>query len=286
MAQGPNAQQAEFWNSGPGQQWVTHADDFDAISREISDALVAACAPAPGEAVLDVGCGGGRSSFQLAEAVGPAGHVLGLDISEPLVGLARARRARLRVSNADFAVGDAETHRLEPGRRDLVASRFGMMFFADPVAAFRNIARALRPGGRMVFVAWAGPEGNPFFTLPQAAAVARLGPVDPVPPEAPGPMAFRDAPRVQRLLQAAGLTDVRADTVDAALHHPGGLEGLLAFVAHVGPVSRTLRDKGGTEADRAAIVAALRDAFARYVAPDGIRLPARVTYFSARTPTA
>lgn len=284
MTGGPNAEQAEFWNSAASRYWVTRAADFDAINRELTERLLAACAPEAGEQTLDIGCGGGTTSFALADAVGPEGSVLGLDISEPLLSLAETRRQGRGDANVAFQLGDAEVHRFEPAGRDLVISRFGVMFFADPVAAFRNIGAALRPGGRMVFVAWGGPEANPFFALPQAAAAARLGPLPDVPPEAPGPMAFRDPARVAGLLRAAGLAEVRAEPTDVDLHHPGGVEAMVALTTSVGPVSRALRETGGTEADRAAIAEALRTAFAPFATPDGIRVPARVIYYFAARP--
>ena len=200
-----NADQATFWNAQPGQNWVDFQADLDAQLSEVTDRLLAACAARPGERVLDIGCGAGGSTLALAAAVGAVGSVLGLDLSEPLLARAEERRRDLALGNVRFARGDAQDHPFAPGGFDLAASRFGVMFFADPVAAFRNIARALRPGGRLVFVAWAGPEHNPWFAIPQRAAVARLGPVAPTPPDAPGPMAFRDAARVTGLLEAAGL---------------------------------------------------------------------------------
>ena len=178
--------------------------------------------------------------------------------------------------------GDAQDHRFEGGL-DLATSRFGVMFFADPQAAFRNIAGGLRPGGRLVFVAWGGPEHNPWFALPRRAAVARLGPEPPAPADAPGPMAFRDAARVTGLLAAAGLRDPRARPLDLGLPNPGGLDALLDLVGSIGALPRILREQGGTPEDRAAILAVIRDRFAPFATSGGgIRLPARVILFSAR----
>jgi SAM-dependent methyltransferase len=279
-----NADQAVFWNSGPGRNWVRYQADLDANHAEITARLLAAAAPKPGENVLDIGCGAGGSTFRLAEAVGPSGRVDGLDISDPLLALAEDRRQALGLANVAFSAGDAQTAPLAAACYDLVASRFGMMFFADPVAAFRNLAAALRPGGRMVFVAWAGPETNPWFAVPQAAAVARLGPVAPSAPDAPGPMAFRDAPPVLGLLAAAGLVDARAEPADVAIHHPGGLDAIVRMCGEIGTLPRVLREKGGTEADKAAILAMVRTAFAPHVTAEGIRIPARVILYSARRP--
>ena len=284
MVHASNADQAAFWNDEPGRNWVARQADLDTMIREVTDRLLAACAPEPGETVLDVGCGAGASTLALAEGVAPSGSAHGLDLSAPLIERAEERRCELGLGNVSFEIGDAQDHAFAPGRFDLAASRFGIMFFADPVTAFRNIATGLCPGGRMVFVAWAGPEANPWFVLPQQAAVDRLGPVPPVPPEAPGPMAFRDMPRVLDLLEAAGLQRCRGEALDVDLHHPGGLEAALDLAGHIGPIPRMLRDKGGTPGDRAAILDNLRAGFETFRSSDGIRVPARINLFSAVRP--
>ena len=277
----PNSEQVEFWNSGPGRNWVRHQAELDVSLTEITDLLVAACAVRPGERILDVGCGAGGSTLRLAEAAGKGGRVEGLDISGPLLALAERRAAEAGATNVSFARGDAQTARLVPGRHDLVASRFGVMFFADPRAAFANLGQSLRPGGRMVFVAWAGPEHNPWFTVPQRAAVARLGPAAPAAPEAPGPMAFRDTARVLRILADAGLRDARVEAADLHLVYPGGLDAVLALCQEIGSLPRMLREKGGTPEDKTAILAAIRDDFAPFAGPEGVRVPGRVNVFSA-----
>jgi SAM-dependent methyltransferase len=276
-----NADQAAFWNAEPGENWVRHQPDMDILQREITERLLGACAPRTGEAVLDIGCGAGGSTFALGEAVGPSGRVHGLDISAPLLARAEERRRGLGMANVSFEAGDAQDHPLEPGGFDLVASRLGTMFFSDPVAAFRNVARALRPGGRMAFAAWAGPEHNPWFALPGRVAAERLGPIAAPPPDAPGPMAFRDSTRVIALLQAAGLDGAASETLDVSLHHPGGLDPVLGLVGGLGIVPRLVREKGGTEADLAAILDGVRAALAPFRCADGIRVPARIHVFSA-----
>lgn len=284
MTQSPNAEQVEFWNAQPGQNWVTHAADLDVMMRGITDILMAAAAPSPGERALDIGCGAGASSLALGEAVGPAGAVLGLDISAPLLRRAEERRAEGGAANVAFENADAQDHAFAPGGFDLAVSRMGVMFFADPVAAFRNVRTALRPGGRIAFVAWAGPEANPWFATPQRVAVARLGPVAATPRDAPGPMAFQDLDRVCALLTAADVAEVRGETVATDLHHPGGVEAVVALARHVGPTSRVLRERNGTPEDEAAILTALTDELERYRSADGIRIPAAINLFTARSP--
>ncbi|MFO1144111.1 MAG: methyltransferase domain-containing protein [Amaricoccus sp.] len=277
-----NAGQAAFWTDQAGPSWVELEAELEAGTAAISERLLAACAVRPGEAVLDVGCGAGGSTRALAAAVGPGGRVLGVDISAPL--LARARERSAGVGNVDFEQGDAQDHAFPAAAFDLAASRFGVMFFANPVAAFRNIAGALRPGGRLVFVAWAGPEHNPWFSVPRQVAVARLGPVDAPQPDAPGPMAFRDAERVTGLLAAAGYVGVAAETVDTEMRPPDGVAGALRMLSRIGPVPGILREKGAGEADRDAIMRALGGALARFEGADGLRVPARVIVYSALRP--
>lgn len=286
MTEAANAAQAEFWNVGPGQTWVRRQTDLDALLGGVTDLLLAAAAPRPGEAALDVGCGAGASTFALAAAVGPAGRVTGLDISAPLLARAEARRAEfgLGLGDVGFLLADAQDHPFPPQGFDLVASRFGLMFFADPVAAFANMRRGLRPGGRIVFAAWAGPERNPWFALPQGVAAARLGAEAPADPDGPGPMAFRDLDRVRGLLAAAGFTAVDAALAQTELHHPGGVAAVVDLASEVGPTARLLRERAAGEADRQAIAEDLAAALQPFRSPDGVRIPAGINLVSARAP--
>jgi SAM-dependent methyltransferase len=282
MPQDDNAAQAEFWNARPGQNWVTFQSDLDAMHEAVNALLVEVAAPRSGERVLDIGCGAGASSFALAGEVAPSGHVLGVDISAPLVARAEERRRELGLDGVEFVVADAQSHRFEPGRSDLAASRFGLMFFSDPVAAFRNIAAALRPGGRLAFAAWDRAEDNPWFVWPLRVAEARLGAGTPQPPDAPGPLAFRDRFRVAAILEAAGFADAAGESRAVELHHPGGLEAVMRLAAQVGPVARLVREKAAAPEDVAAIAEATAAEFARFRTADGIRIPARVNLFTAR----
>ena len=177
---------------------------------DIGDIGLAAAAPRHGEHVIDIGCGTGGTTAALAHAVGIAGHVLGVDISEPLIEAARAHR----LDNATFVVGDAATHPFKAGSYDLVFSRFGVMFFADPVAAFRNIRRALKPAGRLVFIAWRTPQENPWGTVPVRAAQPFLPPQPRPGPEDPGQFSFGDRARVERILGEAGFQSLRLEPID------------------------------------------------------------------------
>ena len=210
--------------------------------------------------------------------------MLGIDISAPLLDRAEARRRTAGLGQVGYVRGDAQTHALPATEFDAAISRFGVMFFADPVAAFRNIAGALRPSGRVVFAAWAGTEGNPWFALPFRIAVDRLGPVPAPPPDAPGPMAFSDTDRVTGLLRSAGLTDVSAEKRRLELHHPGGVDAITRLATEVGPAVRLAREKNGTEEDIAAITREIGKAFADCATPDGIRIPAEIILYRATRP--
>jgi SAM-dependent methyltransferase len=251
----------------------------------VTDLLLAEAAPAPGEAVIDIGCGAGATTLAFAAAVGPAGRVLGVDISGQLLARAAERAAAAGLGRIGWLHADAQAGPLPDGF-DVAVSRFGMMFFDDPVAAFARIGATLRPGGRLVFAAWGPAEANPWFGEAFRAALRRLGPAPPTAPDAPGPLAFADRARVLGLLRDAGLADCAAEARQVGLHLPGGLAAALDLAGDVGPAKRLLRERGGTAADRAAIADELAARLARYVTADGIRIPAEVNLFRARRPLA
>ena len=279
-----NRDQRTFWNDAPGRKWVDRQVDLDHLHASVLDLVVARAALQPGERVLDIGCGAGASCLALAREVGPEGRVIGLDISEPLLALARERAAG--TPNVELQLGDAQTD--APGRDfDVVTSRFGVMFFDDPVAAFANIATLMRPGGRMIFAAWARQEDNPWFRLPLEAAVERLGPAPAAgDPDGPGPMAFRDIDRVTGLLRQAGLADVGGERVALELVHPGGSDVVHRLALEIGTASRHVRDMNGDEADVQAIREALKERLAVFDRDGAFRIPAAINLFTARRPGA
>lgn len=279
---GANAGQAEFWTTGPGLKWAAHHARLDALFATITTELLDRAAIAPGEDVLDIGCGAGDSTLAAADRAGPGGRVTGLDISETLLDVARQRAAGR--PEIRFVLADAQTHAFAPARHDLLLSRFGLMFFADPVAGFRNLAQALKPGGRAVFVTWARMEANPWNRDAKAVGVARLGPVPADDPRAPGQFAFAEIGYVTDILARAGFRDITGEETPSNLHVAGRAEDAAELATGIGPVSRILRENGGTEADRAAIATDLADLFRAYEGPDGVRVPALLNHFSARRP--
>lgn len=279
----PNAEQAEYWNSAPGRTWLAHEDMLDTLLGEVETRLVERADPRPGERAVDIGCGTGATARVLAARVGPDGRVLGVDISEPLLQRARERSAGL--TQLSFLLADAQSHRFEEGDADLLASRFGVMFFDDPVAAFRNMLTALRPGGRIAFVAWGPVDGNPWFTIPRDAAIARVGKPAPQPPTAPGPLAFADRDRVRSILDEAGCSDIQADAEGIHLVWPGELAALAGLSTSVGPAARILREREGGPEDEAAVRESVTEKLSGFFrGPEGFRIPASLNFFSARRP--
>ncbi len=236
-----NAAQIENWNLRTGEIWVRFQPRLDAQISPLGEQAMTALAPAAGERVLDIGCGCGQTSVNLATRVAPGGAVLGVDVSEPMLGLARSRPRPAGAAPLDFRRADAQVEDLGAGAFDAVFSRFGVMFFADPSAAFANIRAALRPGGRLSFVCWRAMALNPMMTAPLEAARALLPPLPPADPLAPGPFAFADAARVRRILGAAGFTDIVISPFDADLVG-GTLEEAVELSLFVGPLATVLRD--------------------------------------------
>lgn len=276
-----NTGQHTFWNDAPGRAWVAQQPAMDLLMTNVTALVMAEAALRPGQRVLDVGCGAGALTLAAARAVGLQGGALGVDISAPLLARAEELASAEGLEQARFLRADAQDHGFAPAVFDLVLSRFGVMFFADPVAAFANLAGAMRPGGRMVLAVWGRAAANPFFATPGRIGAARLGPPPPSDPDGPGPMAFSDIPRVLGILRAAGLR-AEGRAVELTLDHPSGIEPVLDLLSHLGGLPRLLRETGGTAEDLAAILAALREEWSGLVGDDGcLRIPAEINLYTA-----
>src|SRR5262245_350855 len=237
---------------------------------------LAALAPQPGERILDIGCGGGATALDLVRAVAPEGTVVGIDLSAAV--LAFAQRAAEGCERVRFVQADAEVYPFEPASFDAAFSRFGVMFFADPVAAFLNIRRSLRPSGRLAFVCWRALEDNPLDFLPLTAASRHLPPQPVHDPDAPGPFAFADPGRVRGILDRAGFGEIDMTAYDEEVGS-GDLDAMLAVCSRVGALGKILREN---PALRAAALPAVRSALAAYDGPEGVRLKAATWVVTAR----
>jgi SAM-dependent methyltransferase len=276
MTESLNDAQIEFWNTAGGETWAGFQAQLDRQMAPLGEEGVQVLAPRAGEHILDIGCGCGDTTLALAKAVGAAGSVVGVDVSRPMLEVARNRPAD--GLNLEFIAGDAQTADLGAARFDAVYSRFGVMFFADPAAAFANIRAAIRPGGRMTFVCWRPLADNAWFSAPMAAARPFLPPAEPAEPNAPGPFAFSDPDRVKSILGAAGFSSVTLDPFDTKIGS-GDLDATLTLVLRVGPLGWALREHPEA-ADKA--TEAVRSALATFDTPQGVLMPAAVWIVSAR----
>lgn len=274
-----NSEQRDFWSDDAGQIWVDQRQTMDTALAPVLDAVLDWSALKPGESVMDIGCGAGTSSFEAATLVGAAGHVRGADISTTLI--AEARRRGADHSNVDFDLCDAATEDFADQQRDIVLSRFGVMFFENSKDAFANMSKALKPKGRMVFATWGAIPDNPYFTLPAAVSKTVFDPRERTDPDAPGPFALRDIDRVTGILKAADLTQIQAEAVPMDLTPPGSAEDVAALMCQIGPAQAALAHFGADEAQRRALMEALTSALDPFVTSDGVRIPALINLFSA-----
>ncbi|MBS0471133.1 MAG: methyltransferase domain-containing protein [Proteobacteria bacterium] len=273
-----NADQIEYWNGPAGQRWAEARDTMDANMASIAKALLDFVAAKPGEHVLDIGCGSGGTTLAYAKAVGVGGQVIGADISRPMLAVARERGAA-NGSKAEFIEADASTFAFKP-EFDVVASRFGVMFFADPTAAFANIRKALKPGGRLAFVCWRSMPENLWAAAPFAAARDLLPEQPPADPHAPGPFAFADSARTVGILEGAGFKDVTATKLDTVMHIARTAPEAAQFSLRIGPLSRAA---SVVEPDvRAKIEARVAEAMKKFETPDGVSPPAACWLVGAR----
>lgn len=272
----------EFWDRRAAA-WERRADELSEFSDTYGRAAIDALAPEPGERVLDVGCGPGVTTVELARRVGPDGTATGVDISEGMIGAARRRAEAADITNASFLVADAATADLG-GPVDGIYSRFGVMFFGDPAAAFTNIVGALRPGGRLAWAVWGPLPDNPWMFVPSLAAAAPLQAELTIPePGAPGPFSLADADQARALLVGAGLVDVSVTPVDGArVITAANADKDVAMVLEVGPFGEAY-DAADDAARRAAIDAVLA-AMESYREGDGWRLPGRSLTLTGRRP--
>ncbi|QNJ93505.1 methyltransferase domain-containing protein [Mycolicibacterium fluoranthenivorans] len=277
MTERVNAAQVQAWNGDSGRAWVTLQPVLDQTLKPFEDLIVdsVAAAAEPRAQILDLGCGTGATTLALAERVG--GLCTGIDISEPMIELARTR-ARDRRLPVDFIIGDAQAFPFPAHTFDVLVSRFGVMFFDDPQAAFGNLRRATRPGGRLTFVCWRHPEDNPFMATAERAAAHLLPDLKPVIAGSPGPVAFADPDRTRSVLSAGGWSAIDIRPVDVTCTMPES--DLLPYLTQMGSVGRALRTVDSRT--RAQVIAALREAYSEFVVDGEVRYPAACWMVEAR----
>ena len=283
---GPNAEQVRNWNETAAPKWVEYQEVLDAQLDALGRLTMDRARLSPGERVLDVGCGCGATTRALAARVGANGSALGIDVSGPMLARATALAHEARLPNVRFTNADAQTHRFEPSSADVLFSRFGVMFFVDPPAAFRNLRGALRAGGRLAFVCWQPLAENPWLLVPLGAAAQHIQLPPPPAPGAPGPFAFADPDRVRGILDQAGFEGIHLESVrDTLSVGGGGLEDAVRILLEgVGPTSAALRE--ADPAVRPRVYAAVREALTPFVTPAGLRMACAAWIVTAHAPGA
>jgi SAM-dependent methyltransferase len=254
------AEQTTLWNGSAGRTWVESQQLLDQLLQPFEDLVVNAISMENPDRVLDVGCGTGSTTLAIARHLGPNGRCTGIDISEPMLAAARARAAKVSAP-PNFILADAQTYAFEPASFDAIVSRFGVMFFADPVQAFANLRRAAKNGAHLCFVAWRSAAENAFMTTGERIAAPLLPSLPPRRPDEPGQFAFGDGGRVRRILEESGWSSIDIQPIDVPCTMPE--KDLTHYVTRMGPVGRVLQDVDAGV--RAKLVADVLAAMAPYV---------------------
>ena len=283
----PNQDFIDCWNNVLTPKFTRFRDVFVSQAQQHSDVALERHPPRAGERVLDVGCGFGETSIQLARLVGDRGEVVGLDPAKTFIETGRADADRANVRNVTFVCDDAQTWR-DARPFDLIFGRFGIMFFAQPVIALRNLRAQLRPGGRALFVVWRKLDDNPGFAMAKKIALAHLPP----PPDdgqkcGPGPFSMADPETVRAQFGAAGFTDIGIEPIDVTATIGATIEDAIEISVTLGPAGEIVREAGELgKAKLPAVIADLRAGLAPYVRPGAVVVPMASWCISAVTPSA
>jgi ubiquinone/menaquinone biosynthesis C-methylase UbiE len=275
-----NADQIAYWNGPGGQRWADRQQAQDIVLGPVADVLIDRAQVKAGERIVDVGCGSGAISIALAQRVGPTGHNTGIDISAPM--LARARETAPAGAPIDFVLADATIYPFVPGSFDLLVSRFGVMFFADPTLSFANLRRGMRSSGRLAFVCWREPRENPFFMAPLQAVYKHVPKLPQLGPEDPGPFSFASEQRVKRILSEAGFSGIAMEPCNLALDVAigRGLDVAVQSALEIGPAARALAEQPPDVV--AAATHSIREALAPYAREKMVPLDASIWIVTAR----
>jgi ubiquinone/menaquinone biosynthesis C-methylase UbiE len=277
--QEPNNEQATRWNSVAGQAWVDAQEALDRMFKPFEDMLVDAVAANTRGRILDVGCGTGTTTLAVLRRLGPTARCTGMDISEPMLAAARARAKREGLL-AEFIRADVQVYEFAPAAFDTVMSRFGVMFFDDPVRAFTNVWHAATGDARLRFIAWRSDTENPFMTTAERAAAPVLPNLARRVPDAPGQFGFENKDRVRKILEESGWAEIAIDPVDAECSLPE--KELLGYLTRFGVVGRALDDADDRTRDE--VIGAVRPAFDPYVHGADVRFTAACWMVGARRP--
>ncbi|RQR35895.1 class I SAM-dependent methyltransferase [Burkholderia sp. Bp9142] len=276
-----NEAQSALWNGPSGLAWVDAQRSLDRMFEPFETRLADAAVAASARSVLDVGCGTGAVTLAIARRLGAHAHCTGVDISARMIAAARARAAR-DGADVGFVQADAQTQAFAPGRFDLIVSRFGVMFFDDPVRAFANLRRAARANAQLRFVAWRGASENPFMTTAERAAAPLLPNLPARQPGAPGQFAFGDRQRIASVLSDSGWAEIAIEAIDTACALPAS--ALDDYIARLGPVGLALQH--ADDATRRRVIETVRAEYDGYLQGADVRFDAACWLVTARAPSA
>ncbi len=283
MTSTANQAQSEAWNGEHGERWVASADERDRILAPVADALFVAAGLTTGLRVLDIGCGCGVTTLRAAALVGDTGAAIGIDLSGPMLDLARQRAVRAGATNTDFVQGDGQTHTFDPASVDVIIGRFGTMFFSDPVAAFANIGTALRPGGRLVLATWQPLGANEWLIVPGAALLNHTAMPAAASDDGPGMFAQSDPEIVTSILRAAGFVDIALEATEVTFTLGQTIDEAVAYLADSGP-GRVLLESIPEGPARDTALADVADALVDHRGESGVQLGGGIWLITATRP--
>lgn len=281
MTDQPNAGMSEFWNGNGGENWVSREARLEASLRPFGQQAMTAGAITGGQQILDIGFGCGDSTIEMAGKVGAQGQVHGVDISTAMVEAAEKKAAEKGVANVSFECADAQTKAFPVDYYDLVFSRFGVMFFDDPIAAFKNIYTSLKPGGRLAFMCWAPRNQNAWVGLPLQVVAKHLSLPAPPAIEEPGPFSLSEEPRVSGILGAAGFTDIAVELFQTPFVLGGGVDEALSFLMQLSPSGGAINNAEADEPTRARIALDMAELLESHESDGGVSMTAAALLVTA-----
>ena len=277
-----NVDQQQFWNEVKGDFWVTLKVRIDALLLPFGTTALKTLEARPSERILEIGCGTGATSNKLAELVGSTGEVTAVDLSKPMLDKARASALEKGSDVLTFREADAEVYPFAENHYDAVFSRFGVMFFDDPIAAFRNIRRAVKPKGRLAYVCWASRKDNPWIRVPTGASRPFLDIPAPPPQDSPGQFAMERKERITEILVESGWSDITIKKFEIDHFMGITLNDAASFICQMGPMSEPFA--GATSKVQVECVAAVEEALQPFNGKDGVRMKFSTWVVGANNP--
>jgi len=271
---------SEFWNGEGGENWLRFQKTIRSSLHHFGETVMEESQIAEGENILDIGCGSGETTMSLVRRVGSLGSVHGVDISSLI--LKKTENFTLQHDNLNFDCADAQTYPFEKKNYHLVFSRFGVMFFENPLKAFLNIQLSLKSGGRLAFICWQRVQDNPWVDLPLQLAIKHAGPPEPMDAESPGPFSFSEATKVKRILTDAGFSDICIIPYHTKLTVGNTLDESVLFLTHLGPASSIINDPCLKSTIRSTIISDLHHELRPFKTSNGVELGASCWIVTAK----